>query len=92
MSNSLQAQEAKKGRTFCAAVITAEGALEQMKMKPSDVRDLGAPDGPRNEEKAGPSRSKANKKQFLCRLENKDDNSLLFDLNKIVFPELQKPD
>lgn len=61
-SNSLQAQEGKKGGTFCAAVITAEEALEQVKMKPYDVHELGAPDGLMNKEKAGPLRSKANEK------------------------------
>ena len=61
-SNSLQAQEGKKGGTFCAAVITAEEALEQVKMKPYDVHELGAPDGLMNNEKSGPLRSKANEK------------------------------
>ena len=63
-----------------------------MKAKPYDVHELGAPGGRRNKEEVGPSSSKARKKQFLCKFENKDDNSLLFDLNKIVFPELEKSD
>lgn len=56
-----------------------------MKAKPYDVHEPGAPDGQRNKEKVGPSSSKARKKQFLCKFENKDDNSLLFDLNKNCF-------
>lgn len=39
--------------------------------------------------KVGPSSSRARKKRFLCRFKNKDDNSLLCDLNKIVFSELE---